>query len=194
MKPQIRKLAAALLVLYAVLFVQLNVLQVGKRDALDQHPLNNRQTIRDFNRRRGPIVTADGVVVAQSVPAKGGDQYKYQRQYPLGDLFGNVTGYYTYSFGSTQLERTQDDVLMGETTQQKLNSVFGGSDNSGSVQLTLRADLQKVAADALGDREGSVVVMDPTTGAVLAMVSYPRYDGNAVATNDGDAAEAAFNW
>ena len=62
----------------------------------------NRQTIRDFNRYRGPIVTADGVVVAQSVPAKGGDQYKFQRQYPLGDEFGNVTGYYTYSFGSTQ--------------------------------------------------------------------------------------------
>ena len=193
MNQQIRKLAAGLIVLYLVLFVQLNVLQVGRKSELDANPLNNRQTIRDFNRPRGDIVTADGVVVAESVRSDG-STYTYQRTYPLGDLFTNVTGYYTYSFGSTQLERTQDDVLMGETTQQKLNSVFGGSDNSGSVQLTLRADLQKVAADALGDREGSVVVMDPTTGAVLAMVSYPRYDGNAVATNDGDAAEAAFNW
>ena len=194
MNQQIRKLAAALLVLYAVLFVQLNVLQVGKREALDQHPLNNRQTIRDFNRYRGPIVTADGVVVAQSVPAKGGDQYKFQRQYPLGDEFGNVTGYYTYSFGSTQVEKVQSDVLMGDTAAQKVDGVFGGVDNSGSVQLTLRADVQKVAAEALGNREGSVVVTDPNTGAVIAMVSYPRYDPNLVADHDANAAEAALSF
>ncbi|MFM7685416.1 MAG: hypothetical protein ACKPDI_05760 [Actinomycetota bacterium] len=101
MNAQIRKLAGAMLVLYLALFVQLNVLQVGKCEALDQHPLNNRQSIRDFNRPRGPIVTADGVVVARSVAVQGG-QYKYQREYPLGDLLSNVTGYYTYSFGSTQ--------------------------------------------------------------------------------------------
>lgn len=194
MNKQIRKLAAALLVLYVVLFVQLNVLQVGKKEALDSHPLNNRQTIRDFNRPRGPIVTADGVVVAQTVPAQGGDEFKYQREYPTGDLFSNVTGYYTYSFGSTQLEKTKNDVLMGDTAAQTVGGVFGGGDNTGSVLLTMRADLQKVAADALGTREGSVVVQDPRTGAVLAMVSWPRFDANLVATHDTQAAEDALNF
>lgn len=194
MNKQIRKLAAALLVLYVVLFVQLNVLQVGKKEALDSHPLNNRQTIRDFNRPRGPIVTADGVVVAQTVPAQGGDEFKYQRVYPTGDLFSNVTGYYTYSFGSTQLEKTKNDVLMGDTAAQTVGGVFGGGDNTGSVLLTMRADLQKVAADALGTREGSVVVQDPRTGAVLAMVSWPRFDANLVATHDTQAAEDALNF
>ena len=69
MNRRIRSLAVFLLVLYLVLFVQLNVLQVGRKAALDTHPFNNRQTIRDFNRPRGTIVTADGVVVAQSVPS-----------------------------------------------------------------------------------------------------------------------------
>jgi peptidoglycan glycosyltransferase len=191
---QIRKLAAALLVLYVALFVQLNVLQVGKKQALDSHPLNNRQTIRDFNRPRGPIITADGVVVARSVAAQGGDQFKYQRDYPTGDLFSNVTGYYTYSFGSTQLEKTKNDILMGDTAAQKVGGVFGGTDNSGSVLLTMRDDVQRVAAEALGDREGSVVVMDPNTGAILAMVSSPRYDPNLVATHDTQAAEDALNF
>jgi peptidoglycan glycosyltransferase len=194
MNKQIRKLAAALLVLYIALFVQLNVLQVGKRDALDSHPLNNRQTIRDFNRPRGPIVTADGVVVARSVSTPGGDQFRYQREYPTGDLFTNVTGYYTYSFGSSSLEKTKNDVLLGDTAAQQVTGVFGGSDNSGSVRLTMRDDVQRVAAEALGQREGSVTVMDPTTGAVIAMVSYPRFDGNLVASHDTATAEAAFDF
>ena len=194
MNGQIRKLAGALLVLYLALFAALNVVQVAKRDSLNANPDNNRQTIRDFNRMRGPIITADGVVVARSVPTDGTDQFKYQRTYPEGLLFSNITGYYTYSFGSTQLERTLNDTLMGDTTQQKVDSLLGGSDNSGSAQITLRADVQRIAAEALGEREGSVVVMDPTTGAILAMVSFPRYDANFVADHDTKAAEIAFDF
>jgi len=194
MNQQIRKLVAGLLALYVALFVSLNFTQVVHKDELDANPLNNRQTIRDFNRPRGPIVTADGVVVAQSVPTTGDDEFKYQRVYPLGDLFSNVTGYYTYSFGSTQVERTQSDVLLGDTAAQTVNGLFGGNDNSGSVRLTLRADVQQVAAEALGDREGSVIVMDPNTGAIIAMVSYPRYDANAVAVHDTKAAEDALTF
>src|SRR5580765_5170318 len=140
MNKQIRRLAAALLVCYLVLFVQLNVLQVGRKQALDDNPLNNRQTIRDFNRPRGPIVTADGQTVAESVRIPSGVPYKYQRQYPTNDLFSNVTGYYTFSFGSTGLEKTQDDVLMGDTAEQKLRGIpgllSGSTDNSGSVLLS----------------------------------------------------------
>ncbi len=194
MNGQIRKLAGALLVLYLALFAALNVVQVANKDELNANPVNNRQTIRDFNRKRGPIVTADGVVIARSVPTDATDQFKYQRTYPEGLLFSNITGYYTYSFGSSQLERTLNDVLMGDTTQQKVDSLLGGSDNSGSAQITLRADVQRIAAEALGEREGSVVVMDPTTGAILAMVSFPRYDANFVADHDTKAAENAFDF
>lgn len=195
MNKRIRKLAAVLLVLYLVLFVQLNVLQVGRKKALDAHPLNNRQTIRDFNRMRGPIVTADGVVVARSVASTApGAQYKFQREYPAGDLFSNISGYFTYAFGSTQLEKTQNAVLLGDTAPQKVSGLLGGSDNTGSVLLTIRSDVQKVAADALGNREGSVVVMDPNTGAVLAMVSAPRYDPNQIAVPDAQQAEQVLNF
>ena len=194
MNKQIRKLAAGLLVLYLALFVSLNVLQVGKKQALNANPLNNRQTIRDFNRKRGPIITADGQVVARSVAVPGDSKFKYQREYPTGKLFANITGYYTYAFGSTQLEKTQNAVLMGDETRQKLNGVFGGTDNSGSVVLTLSARLQQVAADALGEREGSVVVMDPRTGAILAMVSFPTFDPNQVADHDTAQAEKVLDF
>ena len=192
MNKQIRKLAAALLVLYMVVFVALNTIQVARKEALNENPNNNRQTIRDFNRPRGPIVTADGIVIAQSVPTLEGADFDYQREYPLADIFSNITGYYTYSFGSTQVERRESDVLMGDTAAQKVASVFGSGDSTGSVVLTMRADLQQLAADALGEREGSVVVMDPTTGAILAMVSFPRIDSNLVSTHNTSEAEAVL--
>ena len=197
MNKQIRRLAVALLACYLVLFVQLNVLAVGRQQELNADPRNNRQTERDFNRPRGAIVAADGTVLARSVSTPRGDQFRYQREYPTGDLFGTVTGYYTFSFGSTQIERTQNDVLMGDTDEQKLRAIgglFSGTDNTGSVLLTIRSDVQQVAADALGTREGSVVVMDPHTGAVIAMISNPRYNPADVAVHNSSQAEKALTF
>jgi len=191
---KIQRLAVGLLLCYLALFVQLNVLQVGRQEELTADVRNDRQTIRDFNRPRGPIVTSDGVVVAQSLPVTDPNaEFKFQRDYPAGELFANVTGYYTFNYGSTQVERTQSDVLSGKTDEQELDAltnILGGQDNSGSVVLTMRSDLQQVAKDALGEREGSVVVMDPTTGAILAMYSFPSYDPNLIAkANTFDAGE-----
>jgi peptidoglycan glycosyltransferase len=196
MNSRIRKLAAGLLVLYLILFVQLNVLQVGRKSELDANPLNNRQTVREFNRPRGPIVTADGVVIAQSVPTGPGDEFKYQRQYPTDDLFSNITGYYNLG-SSTQLERSQNDVLLGDTDEQKLRalgSLFEGGDSTGTIVLTMRSDVQRVAAEALGNREGSVVVMDPHTGAVIAMVSNPRFNANQMADHNSDNVQNVYNF
>jgi peptidoglycan glycosyltransferase len=86
---------------------------------------------------------------------------------------------------------------MGDTTDQKLRSIgglFRGGDNTGSVLLTMRPDVQQVAADALGTREGSVVVMDPHTGAVIAMVSNPRYNPADVAVHDSKKAAAVLTY
>lgn len=192
MNGKIRHLAAGLIVCYLALFVQLNVLQVGRERELSEDSRNNRQTIRDFNRPRGPIVTADGVVVARSVPtANPDDQFDYQREYPTADLFAHISGYHTFSYGSTQVEKTQGDVLMGTTAAQQIQSIgnlFDDPDTSGSVHLTLRADAQEVARQALGQREGSVVVIEPATGAIVAMWSYPSFDPNLVAVHDAKKA------
>ncbi len=191
MNKQIRRLAAGLLVCYLILFIQLNLLQVVKRDELATNTNNNRAVLRDFDKPRGNIVSADGVVVAMSVPSVD-TQFKFQRVYPTNDLFANVTGYYTYAFGATKLEKKFTEVLTGRTTEQQVRSItniFSGEDNTGSVHLTMRADLQQVAKDALGEREGSVVVMDPITGAVLAMYSYPSYDANLVVVHNSTEAE-----
>jgi len=195
MNQRIRHLTVAFMVLFSLLFLQLSNWQYIQRDGLVSDTRNNRVTIREFDKMRGAIVTADNSVIAATEikdPATGGSgRFQYQRVYPTNELFANVTGYYTLGFGSTQLERTYNDVLIGTTPQQQLEGagdLFSKADTTGSVHLTLRNDLQIVARDALGGREGSAVVMDPRTGAVLAMYSNPTYDPNLVASHSGNTA------
>lgn len=199
MNQRIRRLTVALCLLFLVLFVQLTNWQYFRQEGLASDPRNNRVSAREFDDRRGPIVTADGVVVAATEPVSDevnpNSRFDWQRVYPQGDLFAHVTGYYTLDYGATQLERTHNDVLAGRSAAQQLASVggiFGGGDPTGSVHLTMRADLQRVAKDALGEREGSAVVLDVRTGAVLALWSYPSFDPNPVANHDGDIASRAL--
>ncbi|MDP8986797.1 MAG: penicillin-binding protein 2, partial [Actinomycetota bacterium] len=62
MNRQIRRLGIGLLVLYVALFVQLNVIQVLRANAYNEHPENTRAIIRDFSRPRGQILSAEGAV------------------------------------------------------------------------------------------------------------------------------------
>ena len=71
MNRKIRQLAAALIACYVALFAALNYWQVDREEQLESQPDNTRQLIRDFDKPRGPIVTADGVIVARSVPRRG---------------------------------------------------------------------------------------------------------------------------
>jgi peptidoglycan glycosyltransferase len=90
---QIRQLAGGLMACYVVLFVALNYWQVGREEELNARFDNTRAIRREFEQPRGPIVTTDGVVAAQSVENPPGSEFKYQRQYPTNELFAHVTGY-----------------------------------------------------------------------------------------------------
>lgn len=187
MNPRIRRLAAAMIVLYAILFVQLNVIQVIRKPDLDADSRNTRQTVRDFNDPRGDIRTVDGTVIATSVPADESSPYDWQRIYPHEELYSAITGYFTFGYGATQVERVANDVLAGRTVEQQIKgigSLFNGESATGTVEVTIHSEIQEAARKALGDREGSVVVIEPSTGAVRALWSWPSYDTNVLATHD----------
>jgi peptidoglycan glycosyltransferase len=190
---KIRQLAVALMGLYVALFLGLNYWQIDRTEELASEPGNTRAIIRQFDTPRGQIVTADGVVVARSTPIEDPESdVKYQREYPTGDLFAQLVGYYTFGLGSTQLERTKSDVLTGGTFSQQVRALDDilstDNDQSGEVRLTLRDDMQRVAKFLLGERQGAVVMIEVETGAVIAMWSWPSYDPNEVANLDYDAA------
>jgi len=190
---KIRHLAIALMALYVVLFLALNYWQIDRTEELAAQPGNTRAAIREFDRPRGPIISADGVVLAESHPiTEPGSDVQYQRTYPTGELFANIVGHSTFGLGTTQVERTESEVLTGGTFIQQVRAIqdlFGQDhDYSGSVQLTVRDDMQRTARDLLGETEGSIVMLNVQTGAVIAMWSWPSYDPNRVADLDYDAA------
>jgi len=181
-----------MIALYVMLFAALNYWQVNRTEELASEPGNTRALIRQFDTPRGPIVTADGVVTALSVLAPGESDVKYERIYPTGDLFAQITGYYTFGLGATQLERSKSSLLTGDTFTQRVGAIENilsrNNDNSGSLHLTVRDDMQNVAKSLLGSRQGSIVLIEIETGAVISMWSYPSYDPNQVADPDYDAA------
>ncbi len=192
MTRQIRQLGIGLMACFLVLFAQLNWLTVFNADALNENPINTREILRDFSNPRGKIITADEEVIAESVPSD--DQFELQRVYPHGDLFAHLTGFFSFTLGSAGVERTYNDELAGRTlglSLQDLGDLFVDKDRVGDVTLSVRYDLQQIAAEALGEREGSVVALDPRTGEILAMVSYPSYDPNVIADHDTTAATEA---
>jgi penicillin-binding protein A len=191
MNQRIRRLTVALIALFAILFVQLTTWQVVKQDELKKKPNNMHALYSQFDKPRGTIVTTDGKVIASStkLAADSNSKFDYQRTYPYGDLFANITGYYSWGYGRTQLERTQNDVLAGKTAQQQLEAtgdLFAAGDVTGSVHVTIDSRIQAAAKKALGDKEGSVVVTNPTTGAVLAMYSNPAFDPNLLVSHDSN--------
>ena len=102
-----------------------------------------------------PSTTADGVIIAQSVPSN--DRFELQRQYPEGPLFAPITGYYSFTLGSAGVEKTYNDELAGRTLDlsfQDLGDLFVDKDRTGDLSLTVRADLQRIAAEQLGERQG----------------------------------------
>ncbi len=183
MNRPLRRVALGCLVLFGLLLLNVNYVQVVKADDYRDNPSNSRVLLRTYERERGPIavVAADGSgreVLAESVRTDG--PLTYLRTYPGGPDYAHVTGYYSLIYGRTGVERAQDQVLSGEDDRlfvRRLSDyVTGREPSGGGVLLTLDPAAQAAAVAGLAGKRGAVVALDPRTGAVLAMASNPTYD------------------
>jgi peptidoglycan glycosyltransferase len=148
---------------------------------------------RTFSDPRGEILTLDGGIVARSQPVD--DQYERLRTYPTGDLFGHVSGFFSFNFGASGVEDAYNDDLSGRDPDEQFRNIGDwliGKERTGDAVLTLRQAAQEAAREALGDRRGSVVVIEPATGEVVALWSNPSYDPSPLAAHDFKAAGEAF--
>jgi peptidoglycan glycosyltransferase len=192
----IRVLAVVCGVMFLALLLNVNYVQFLQASELNARDGNRRVIDEEFSRERGPILVA-GRPAAQSVPSD--DDYDFQREYPSPRLYFNLTGYYSYEFGAEDLENTQNSILSGSDPRLFVNRVVDllGSrqPSGGSIALTIDPAAQQAALNglsALGDDvQGAVVALEPSTGAILAMVSRPSYDPNRLATHDLQAARKA---
>lgn len=151
---------------------------VSRSDDVINSAYNKRQNVLAKRVIRGEIITADGEVLAQTMIDKEG---KETREYPNGDMYAHIVG--RYSKGITGIEETENIRMLTSnigSLEIMYLDLIGEKSPGDNVITTLNSKLQKVAYDALGNYRGAVVVMEPSTGKILAMVSKPAYDPNKI--------------
>jgi peptidoglycan glycosyltransferase len=188
----LRRLATVTVVMFLVLLTGTTWVQFGQASALNNDPRNVRTL---YGSPRGPIVVA-GQSVALSTAVD--DPFGYQRSYPAetAAMYSAVTGFYSIVNGGSQLERAMNSELTGQADSlfwSRMQDLITGRQPQGSsIELTLDPAAQQAAWDALGGQNGAVVAIEPSTGRILAMVSTPGFDPNALATHDTSAATTAY--
>ena len=187
MNAPLRRVAISVLVLFTLLILNINYIQVVRSDDLREDGRNTRLLADEYSRERGAIVV-DGEPIAMSVPTD--DRLKYLRQYPQAGLYAAVTGYYSVIYGATGIEKAENALLAGTDDRlfvRRISDLFTGRDPSGGdVVLTLDAAVQQAAMAGLEGQVGAVVALDPSTGAVLGLASTPTFDPNPLTSHDLD--------
>ena len=182
MNRPILRLYGLVAVLFALLVAFTSRWTIFEASSLRDNTLNARTLLERQRIARGPIVAADGTVLARSVRGREG---VYQRYYPTGEQFAHAVGYYYLEpdLGSTGIERYRSSWLNGQSgtnLQSVLDQLQGKKPRGDKVITTLVPNAQRTALSALAGHEGAVVALEPRSGAVTVMASTPGYDPNAL--------------
>jgi peptidoglycan glycosyltransferase len=186
------RLSLACLAMFVLLLINVNYVQAFQAGSLGSRPGNARTFAQQFQYQRGSIIAAGGgqsTTIAESLPVKGTNIY--QRHYPFGAMYAPITGFDSV-YGSTAIEKAYDKYLAGTAPSlavHNLISLLTGKPKQGAtVYLTVSPKAQQAAYQALlndGGHQAAVVALDPGTGAILAMASYPSFNPNRLTTLDG---------
>jgi penicillin-binding protein A len=200
MNRAILRISLACLAMFALLMLNINYVQAFETNKLAAEPGNIRVFDEQFTYQRGSIVAnGDGtnLVIAKSVLIKGTNTYR--RVYPYGPVYAPVTGFDTI-YSQTGIEATENNFLSGTDPRLAINnltSLLTGKQKQGAtVALTISPRAQQAAYNALvndGGHQAAVVAMNPSTGAILAMASYPSYDPNELTTFNGVQLNDTYN-
>jgi peptidoglycan glycosyltransferase len=195
----LRRVGVVVMVLFGLLFANLNWVQAYKADEYRTSPYNRRVILDEYKRERGIIMLAGGQKLAVSQATT--DELKYLRTYPLKEKYAHLIGFKPVNIGETGLEQSENEFLAGTSDKlfgDRFRDLFTGEQTAGgNVLLTIAPTAQdtafkELAENRVGAKRGAVVALDPETGAVKAMVSMPSFDPNVVTSHDTGAAQKAY--
>jgi peptidoglycan glycosyltransferase len=187
MNKPLRRIAIFCGLLILTLLIRDNWIQYAQAEEFRTDKNNRRVTIERYASPRGDIIV-DGKPITGSAESSGSD-FKFKRTYKDGPMWAPVTGYASQAFGATQLENLEDGILTGNDDRlffrNTLDMLTGQKQQGGNVVTTLNAAAQKAAYNGLKKQggKGSVVALEPSTGKILALASYPSYDPSSFAGN-----------
>jgi peptidoglycan glycosyltransferase len=196
MNGPIVRIYALILLLFGTLVFFTSKWTVFEADSLEQRTENRRPLIEEQQIPRGTITTADGVLIAESLPEGSGRNPVYVRRYPQGALFGHPVGYSFVDVPRTGIESAENDLLIGEENEfaSIIDQLRNQQPEGADLTLTLDAEAQGIATDllqgAVTDPESpgaALVAIEPSTGAVRVMASVPGFDPNVIG-QQGDLA------
>ncbi|MFE9956237.1 peptidoglycan D,D-transpeptidase FtsI family protein [Micromonospora sp. NPDC005299] len=199
MNAPLRRVGVVVMILFGLLFANLNWIQAYKADEYRNSDYNGRVQVAEYDRKRGNIEVG-GTAVALSKETDG--KLKFQRSYPGGAMYAHALGYKPVNLGDTGIERLENDFLAGTSDQliaNRIKDMFTGDQTGGgNVLLTLSKRAQETAYKQLNDNQvgakrGAAIAIDPRTGAVQALVSMPSFDPNPLASHDTNEAAAEYN-
>ena len=181
MNRPIVRLYGLVVALFALLVAFTSRWTIFEASSLRENKLNVRPVLEQERIDRGPIVAADGTVLAHSVR---GPEGTYIRAYPTGAQFAAPVGYsFATGVGSSGLELFRNTQLNGKeegNLQSILNELQGRKPQGEKVLTTLVPAAQRVANAALAGHRGAVVAIEPRSGAVTVMASAPSFDPNSL--------------
>lgn len=190
---QINRVTAAIIVLLLALIINLSYIQVFIAGDLRNQAGNQRVTLTEYSRERGPILLGSQAI-AESTPTT--DSLKYLREYGDGSTYAAITGFYSLVYGATGIESEANNILAGNDSRffvDRLQQLFANREpKGGAVRLTIDPDAQLAAMKALNGRTGAVVAIDPTTGAILALASSPSFDPNLLSSHDAQEIQNTY--
>ncbi|HKP88720.1 MAG TPA: penicillin-binding transpeptidase domain-containing protein [Thermoleophilaceae bacterium] len=187
MNRRITNLFVMFVVLFGVLLFYTSKWSVFEARSLQDKTANRRSLLEAQQIPRGYIYAGDRTKLATNRRTGRGETLRYFRSYPTGSLFSHAIGYAFISRGNVGLEKAYDRELTGREDEFKslIDQLGGGTEEGDDVHTTLDPRAQQTALDALGGQRGSVVALDPQTGAVKVMASIPDFDPNDVPRDYG---------
>ncbi len=181
MDKRIRHLLLAFCLVFLIVTANLTYLQLFAASKLTSSQYNKRDLNEELSTARGSILTADGVEIAKSERSKGSI---YSRFYPQGEAFSAVSGFYDSRYGRFALEQRYNDQLLGrdqeDTLADYIKRIEGQNQPGNDLMLTINSKVQRMAYKKLIGYRGAIVALDPSTGQVLALASYPGYNPNTL--------------
>ncbi|TDW30230.1 peptidoglycan D,D-transpeptidase FtsI family protein [Cryobacterium psychrophilum] len=185
MNRELKRVSVVVLLMFVALLSSTSIVQAFQADNLSADARNTRTLLDSYSVERGAILV-NGEPVAQSIPVD--DAFKFLRTYSNGPLYAPLTGFIPINGAPTGLEHALNGELTGTSNAQffdKVSALVTGVDPKGAaVETTIDPIAQQAAWDALGDKTGSVVMLEPKTGRILAMVSKPSFDPNLLSVHN----------